>query len=214
MISHLKSTMISIVIRMSDKHEKRTIHDEIRTHLLQHKRNWMRHTAMVPKGFIRFRVLEALNEKPMSGSELMEQIETNAGGFWKPSPGSIYPLLAWLQDSGYVKELPAESGMKRYQLTSTGKALLEEQTEIMKKFKETMGVPHSPLMSFFTKLPPAKAAKIRETLTHAGVAVIQLAETLQNHYSDEAVDEALKAVEEATAKLEKVTKKLKGEQNE
>ena len=30
---------------------------------------------MVPKGFIRYHVLEAMNEKPMSGSELMEEID-------------------------------------------------------------------------------------------------------------------------------------------
>jgi DNA-binding PadR family transcriptional regulator len=86
-----------------------------------HKRNWMRHTAMVPKGFIRYHVLEALNEKPMSGSELMDQIEKHTGGTWKPSPGSIYPLLSYLQDNGYIKELPTDNGLKRYELTLTGK---------------------------------------------------------------------------------------------
>ena len=53
----------------------------------------------------------------MSGSELMEEIEKHTGGHWKPSPGSIYPLLSWLQDNGYIKELPSENGLKRYELT-------------------------------------------------------------------------------------------------
>jgi DNA-binding PadR family transcriptional regulator len=176
-----------------------------------HKRNWMRHTAMVPKGFIRFQVLGALNEKPMSGSELMEQIENHAGGFWKPSPGSIYPLLAWLQDSSYIKELPTENGMKRYELTDTGKSLLEEQRSIMKKFKETMGFPQSPFSNFFAKVPPEKAAKIHDTIRHAGTAMFKLSLALQENFSEQALDEAIKAVEEAAEKLEEVTKKIKGE---
>ena len=95
--------------------------------MFPHKK-WIRHTAMVPKGFIRYRVLEALSQKPMSGSELMDDIERHTGGCWKPSPGSIYPLLSWLQDNGYVKELPVENGLKRYELAETGKLLLDDSS--------------------------------------------------------------------------------------
>jgi DNA-binding PadR family transcriptional regulator len=181
-------------------------------HQMCHKRNWLRHTAMVPKGFIRYHVLNALSEKPMSGSELMEQIEQRSiSGFWKPSPGSIYPLLSYLQESGYIKELPTENGMKRYQLTETGKSLLEEQKTIMKKFKETMGFQQSPFSNFLAKVPPEKAAKIHDTIRHAGNAMFQLSIALQENFSEKALEEATKAVEEAAEKLEEVTKKIKGE---
>ena len=33
-------------------------------------RRWLQHTAAVPKGFLRYRVLQLLREQPMSGSEL------------------------------------------------------------------------------------------------------------------------------------------------
>src|SRR5512147_2945471 len=130
-------------------------HEEHHAHLHGvHKKNWMRHTAMVPKGFIRFHVLSGLSERPMSGSELMENIEKQAGGFWKPSPGSIYPLLAWLQDNGFVKELPQESGLKRYELTQNGKALFEEQKKMRQKFREQAGfMPGQFFDSFLTKIP-------------------------------------------------------------
>ena len=107
--------------------------------MFSHVKHWMRHTAMVPKGFIRYHVLEVLNQKPMSGSEIMNEIEKRTGGFWKPSPGSIYPLLAWLQDNGYIKELPIENGLKRYELTKSGKLLFEEQKKIRKKVREEGG---------------------------------------------------------------------------
>ncbi len=202
---------------MYDDHEerKRVLNEtHVARKLLRHKRNWMRHTAMVPKGFIRFHVLDALNEKPMSGSELMESIEKHAGGFWKPSPGSIYPLLAWLQDESYVKELPTENGMKRYELTHSGKSLLDEQRNIMTKFRETMGFPQPPFNTFFMKIPPEKAILIRETMRRAGTAMFQLNSALQENFSEQAISEAVKAVNEAAEKLEEIAKKLKGEKNE
>lgn len=176
-----------------------------------YRRNWLRHTAMVPKGFIRYHVLGALNERPMSGSELMDHIEKHAGGFWKPSPGSIYPLLALLQDRGYVKELPAENGMKRYELTESGKSLLDEQKGVMRKFREVMGFPRPPFSTFFTKMPPEKASEIRETMKRAGKAMIELSGALQQNFSGQALNEAVVVINEASGRLEEITKKLKGE---
>ncbi len=175
------------------------------------RRNWLRHTAMVPKGFIRFQVLGALGEKPMSGSELMERIEEHAGGFWKPSPGSIYPLLAWLQDSGYIKELPTENGLKRYELTQSGRSLLLEQRNVLKKFRETMGFPQPPFRNFFMKVPGEKALQIRETMQRAGNAMMQLSSALQENFSGQALNEAIRVIDEASEKLEEITKELKGE---
>ena len=176
-----------------------------------HKRNWMRHTAMVPKGFIRHKVLEALNQKPMSGSELMEEIEKHTGGFWKPSPGSIYPLLSWLQDNGYIKELPTENGLKRYELTQSGKALLEEQKKIRQKFREEAGfMPGQFFDSFLTKMSPEKIGEIRHSMKRLAMAMFQIGNTLRDNYSEQALSEALQVVDETSKKLEEITNKLKG----
>jgi DNA-binding PadR family transcriptional regulator len=173
------------------------------------RRNWMRHTAMVPKGFIRYHVLEALSEKPMSGSELMEEIENHSGGFWKPSPGSIYPLLAWLQDNGFVKELPQENGLKRYELTQNGKALFEEQKKIRQKFREQTGfMPGQFFDSFLTKISPEKIGEIRDSMKHLALAMFKLGNMLREKYSQEALTEALKVVNEASKKLEEISERL------
>ncbi len=176
------------------------------------RRNWMRHTAMVPKGFIRYHVLEALNEKPMSGSELMEEIENHSGGFWKPSPGSIYPLLAWLQDNGYVKELPQENGLKRYELTQNGKALFEEQKKIRQKFREQGGfMPGQFFDNFLTKIPHEEIVEIRDSMRQLALAMFRLGNTLRDKYSQEALTEALKVVNETSKRLEEINEQLKGE---
>ena len=72
----------------------------------------------------------------MSGMEIIEVIETQTGS-WKPSPGSIYPLLAWLVNKGFTKELPRdEMGFKRYVFTGKGRKFLEQQIEVAKDFVE------------------------------------------------------------------------------
>jgi DNA-binding PadR family transcriptional regulator len=182
--------------------------------MFAHKK-WMRHTAMVPKGFIRYQVLEALNEKPMSGSEITEEIAKRTGGFWKPSPGSIYPLLSWLQDNGYIKELPTENGLKRYELTESGKTLLEEQKKIRKKFREEVGFLPAPFFdSLLMKIPPEKTVEIRNSIRRLAIAFFQLGSTLQEKFSEQPLNEAINAVDEASSKLEEINKKLKSESHE
>jgi DNA-binding PadR family transcriptional regulator len=165
---------------------------------------------MVPKGFIRHHVLEALTQKPMSGSELIEELEARSGGCWKPSPGSIYPLLSWLQDNGHIKELPVENGLKRYELTENGKALLEEQRKILKKFKEAGFFPTS-FNSVLMKIPQEKHGEINEAVKRLTVTFFNLGNALQANFSEEALNEALSAVDEASKKFEEITNKLKSD---
>jgi DNA-binding PadR family transcriptional regulator len=89
---------------------------------------WTKRAGGVPRGLLRFLVLNMLAKKPMSGVEIVEVIEKETGGRWIPSSGSVYPLLATLQDKGFTKEMPSEeTGIKRYALTAKGKTLFEKQ---------------------------------------------------------------------------------------
>jgi DNA-binding PadR family transcriptional regulator len=176
-----------------------------------HRHNWLRHNAMVPKGFLRHQVLSALKEKPMSGSELMEEISKNTGGHWKPSPGSIYPMLAWLQDNTYIEELSHENGLKRYELTSGGKELLEEESKVREKFGEEAGFMTFP---FFDRtqsnIPKEQAMEIRMTMKRLLHASINVGKTLRENYSEADLKETLKILDEASEKLETINFKLKG----
>ena len=99
----------------------------------------MKRTASVPKGLVRFLVLKFLAEKAMSGAEIVEVIKKETSGKWKPSPGSIYPLLAWLQDKGYTSEASSmENGMKRYVLTEKGEEFFQEQVKFGQAFLEKL----------------------------------------------------------------------------
>ena len=196
-----------------EREEKKEIKNQIREekHIMLHRRNWLRHNAMVPKGFLRYHVLEGLNEKPMSGSELMDQIQKHTEGAWKPSPGSIYPLLAWLQDNTYVKELPTDNGFKRYELTYTGKEFFVEQTKIREKFSQESGFLASPFFDrFFGNIPEEKTKQIRGSMRRLFVGSIKLAKAMKQNYSEKDLDEALKILDEASTKLEEIRNKING----
>jgi len=177
-------------------------------------RHWMRHTAMVPKGFLRFYVLKLLSEKPMSGSEVMQEIENMSRGNWKPSPGSIYPLMAWLQERGYVEETPtAEKGIKRYALTEHGKKFLEESAqgkeEIQRRFR-FIGPP------FFPGAPPFEflcgeldsecMSKLRDSAKGLMIELWKLRKHLHENYSEDAANRTKAALEEVTRKIGGINK--------
>jgi DNA-binding PadR family transcriptional regulator len=99
----------------------------------------MKHAEGVPRGLLRFLVLKFLVERPMSGTEIVGKIERETGGKWKPSPGSIYPLLSGLQVKGFTrKSSTVESGRKLYSLTDSGKKFFQEQLMLGQIFMEKM----------------------------------------------------------------------------
>src|ERR1700761_5154502 len=48
-----------------------------------------------------------LAEEPRNGYQLMQTIEERSGGRWSPSPGSVYPTLAQLEDEGLIRSTDA-----------------------------------------------------------------------------------------------------------
>jgi len=78
-------------------------------------------------------LLAMLEEKPSHGYELIKAIETRTNGFYKPSPGVVYPALTYLEEVGYAT-VDTEGNKKRYQLSEPGKAHLaanRERVEVM-----------------------------------------------------------------------------------
>src|SRR3954449_6560133 len=73
------------------------------------------------RGDVRAALLVLLDEQPMTGYAMIEEIERRSEGAWRPSPGSVYPTLQQLEDEGLIRLVPAEgeSG-RRYELTDAG----------------------------------------------------------------------------------------------
>ena len=73
------------------------------------------------RGEVRNLLLAALLEGPAHGYELMSWLEERSGGRWRPSPGSVYPLLQVFEDEGLAKGRE-QAGRKVFALTEAGRA--------------------------------------------------------------------------------------------
>ena len=79
---------------------------------------------MVRRGEVRPLILVALARKPMHGYEVIQALEAQSGGRWRPSAGSIYPTLQQLADEGLVTGSDVD-GRRVYSVTDEGKAVAD-----------------------------------------------------------------------------------------
>lgn len=80
-------------------------------------------------------VIKALSEGEMSGYDLIKKI-TAETGYWKPSPGTIYPLLERLEKKGFIT-MRIDGKRKIYQVTKKAKMfnkIVETKKCAMAKF--------------------------------------------------------------------------------
>jgi DNA-binding PadR family transcriptional regulator len=82
-----------------------------------------RHGRQARRGDIRTAALLLLAEEPRNGYAIMQEIEQRSDGVWRPSPGSVYPALAQLEDEGLIRSEEIE-GRKQFALTDSGRELL------------------------------------------------------------------------------------------
>src|SRR3981081_2596924 len=72
------------------------------------------------RGDIRTAALLLLGEEPRNGYQIMQEVEDRSEGLWRPSPGSVYPALAQLEDEGLVCSEEVD-GRKGFALTDRGR---------------------------------------------------------------------------------------------
>ena len=113
---------------------------------------------------------------------------------------------------------PWESGMalavKVDAPRQSGKALLEEQKKIRKKFREEAGfMPGQFFDGFLTKMSPEKIGEIRASMKRLAMAMFQIGNNLRDNYSEERLSEALGVIDEASKKLGEIAGKVKGEKH-
>jgi DNA-binding PadR family transcriptional regulator len=80
------------------------------------------------RGDVRAALLMLLAEEPMNGYQLMQTIEQRSDGRWRPSPGSVYPSLAQLEDEGFIRSIERD-GTKLFEITDAGREHLASRHE-------------------------------------------------------------------------------------
>jgi DNA-binding PadR family transcriptional regulator len=81
------------------------------------------------RGFLRPYIINSLKSSPKNGAEIMSELEIMSKGYWRPSPGSVYPILHSLENEGVIKK--RENGkyemVKNFESVET--QLLEDDLE-------------------------------------------------------------------------------------
>jgi DNA-binding PadR family transcriptional regulator len=86
-------------------------------------------TSSFQKGDLKYILLDLIKEKSRHGYDIIRQLEEQSYGFYKPSPGVIYPTLQMLEEMGYAKSTEQE-GKKIYSVTEEGIAFLAKKKDI------------------------------------------------------------------------------------
>jgi DNA-binding PadR family transcriptional regulator len=86
-------------------------------------------------GRLRLYLLKLLEESPRHGYEVIRLLQDRFLGVYSPSPGTIYPRLARLEEDGLVSH-EVVKGKKVYSLTDTGRAELERRMDELADLEE------------------------------------------------------------------------------
>jgi len=171
----------------------------------------MKKTLGVPRGLLQFIVLKLLAEKVMSGVEIVAEIEQETDGRWKPSPGSIYPLLARLQEKGYTNESPfGESGMKRYVLTDDGKIFFEKQVKFGQKFLKKLEY-LAPILfgGFHFNTKHENLRVVGESAKRVAKIFIDLRTAVKDNLTKQDAKEMAEILNNCGKQLEKIARRIK-----
>src|SRR5215470_12797360 len=86
-------------------------------------------------GSLRLYLLKLLDEAPRHGYEVIRLLQDRFMGVYAPSPGTIYPRLARLEEEGLVTHDEAE-GRKVYRITGKGREELHARMDDLAELEE------------------------------------------------------------------------------
>ena len=133
--------------------------------------------ARVRRGDVRSAILDVLaaSPEPINGYQVIQQIAERSQGVWKPSPGSVYPTIAQLQDEGLVEDAP--TGRKTLQLTDSGREHVAEHADEL-----------AAVWQPFDEEGPDDASDLRQVIGQTVGAIVQVATTGSPDQRDKAVE--------------------------
>ena len=115
------------------------------------------------RGDVRAALLILLADEPRNGYQLMQEIEQRSEGAWRPSPGSVYPALAQLEDERLVKTAEVD-GNRVFEITDAGRTWVAEREDAPAPWdavKDEVGQSPRQLMELFRELAMATTQIVR-----------------------------------------------------
>lgn len=131
-----------------------------------------------PRGDIKYILLTLLAEEPRYGYQLIKELENRYSGFYRPSPGSVYPTLQLLEEGGYLTSEQIE-GKRVYTITNSGRELLDgrdtpveiadkgERSQQLNELKEAITQLSTAVMQVARSNNLDRSSRVKEILNRA-----------------------------------------------
>src|SRR5215471_12329246 len=142
-------------------------------------------------GRLRLYLLRLLDEEPRHGYDIIRLLRDRFMGVYAPSPGTIYPRLARLEEEGLVTH-DEENGRKVYRITEAGREELRTRGDELDELEEELSASVRDIAREVTEDVRDTVRSLREELTWAAKDVRR--ET-REHAREEARERARRARE-------------------
>jgi DNA-binding PadR family transcriptional regulator len=106
-----------------------------------------------------------VKNEPKNGAEIMDAMEATSRGWWRPSPGSVYPMLQQLAEEGLVKR---RDGDGRYEITPQGREEVEWPSRMERGGARSVEGIVGDLSSYVSYLEDLARTKDQRLLENAG----------------------------------------------
>src|ERR1700748_909538 len=138
--------------------------------------------------------LYLLDEEPRHGYEVIRLLRSRFMGVYAPSPGTIYPRLARLEEEGLVTH-DEENGRKVHRITEAGREELRSRGAELDELEEELSASVSDIVREVREDVRDTVRSLREELTRAA-REMRTAERDQARQARDAAREAAEAARE------------------
>src|ERR1051326_8747706 len=118
------------------------------------------------QGGPRLYLLRLLDEEPRHGYEVIRLLRDRFMGVYSPSPGTIYPRLARLEEEGLVTHDELD-GRKVYRITEAGREELRSRSDELDELEEELSASVSDIVREVREDVRQTVRSLREELTWA-----------------------------------------------
>jgi DNA-binding PadR family transcriptional regulator len=153
-------------------------------------------TPVFRHGRLRLYLLRLLDEEPRHGYEVIRLLRDRFMGVYAPSPGTIYPRLARLEEEGLVTH-DEENGRKVYRITEAGREELRNRGEELDELEEELSASVSDIVREVREDVRDTVRSLREELTRAAREMRGTERDSRDQARDQAREQARTARENA-----------------
>ncbi len=153
-------------------------------------------------------VMSLLKKREMSGSDIMNSLNQRTDGKWRPSPGSIYPILDSMLKDDSIELVRIDGKNKIYRLTTKGK---EQMKRMLRHRPELEDRAQLGMILWFQFLDPSEQAQVHTSML---MATLHFLKDTSSNLSDSQKKNLLHDLNIASKELSGIASVLSSDINE